>query len=71
MALDFISENRRSEADVIILTDQEGKQYLSDVPGVRGRHNRLKIYGKIDCPSAARIIAKGKYVQHRVFFKVK
>ena len=27
-----------------------------------------KIYGRLDCPSALRAIARGQYVQHRVFF---
>ena len=31
--------------------------------------NKLKIYGRLDCPSALRYIAKGQYVQYRVFFK--
>lgn len=30
---------------------------------------KKKIYGRLDCPSALRYIAKGQYVQHRVFFK--
>lgn len=29
----------------------------------------MKIYGRLDCPSALRYIAKGQYVQYRVFFK--
>ena len=28
-----------------------------------------KIYGRLDCPSALRWIAKGHYVKNRVFFK--
>ena len=34
-----------------------------------GGHKKLKIYGRLDCPSAKRHIAKGHYVNHRVFFK--
>ena len=35
----------------------------------QGGHCKLKIYGRLDCPSALRYIAKGQYVQYRVFFK--
>ena len=31
-------------------------------------HRRLKIYGRLDCPSANRWISKGYYVKDRVFF---
>ena len=56
---------RRSYA----LLDETGKSYHSDQAGRFGGHRKLKIYGRLDCPSAARYIAKGQYVQHRVFFK--
>ncbi|MDD7625646.1 MAG: Ada metal-binding domain-containing protein [Butyricicoccus sp.] len=51
------------------LIDQNGKLYDSEEPGILGGHKKLKIYGRLDCPSAARYIAKGQYVKHRVFFK--
>lgn len=51
------------------LIDCNGQQYLSDTPGKLGGHRKLKIYGRLDCPSAKRWIEKGKYVQYRVFFK--
>ena len=50
------------------LTGNDGKQYLSDKPGQLGGHRKLKIYGKLDCPSANRHIANGDYIRHRVFF---
>lgn len=50
------------------LIDASGKMYESDTPGVLGGHKGLKIYGKLDCPSALRYIAKGQYVKYRVFF---
>ncbi len=42
--------------------------YESDVPGTLGGHRRAKVYGRLDCPSARRWIARGHYVRHRVFF---
>ncbi len=51
------------------LINEHGKEYLSNTPGTLGGHRKLKIYGRLDCPSANRYIAKGKYVQYRVFFK--
>ena len=50
------------------LIGRDGKPYLSTVPGRMGGHRKLKIYGQLDCPSALRYIAKGHYVEHRVFF---
>jgi len=52
-----------------ILIDANGKPYESNEPGQLGGHKKLKIYGRLDCPSAKRYIDKGQYVKHRVFFK--
>lgn len=51
------------------LQDANDKTYLSLEQGILGGHYKLKIYGRLDCPSAARYIAKGQYIKHRVFFK--
>ena len=50
------------------LTDSANHQFLSSVPGVYGGHKKLKIYGRLDCPSALRYIQQGDYVRNRVFF---
>ena len=50
------------------LLDACGNTYDSYVPGKYGGHKKLKIYGRLDCPSALRYIAKGQYVKNRVFF---
>lgn len=50
------------------LLDANGTPYESDHKGTIGGHRKLKIYGRLDCPSALRYIAKGQYVKHRVFF---
>lgn len=49
------------------LIGKDRKEYLSDLPGTLGGHRKLKIYGRLDCPSALRHIAKGNYVRYRVF----
>ena len=51
------------------LVNSQGEHYYSRTPGILGGHRKLKIYGKLDCPSALRYIAKGQYVKYRVFFK--
>lgn len=51
------------------LLNQNGIMYESEEKGQFGGHRKLKIYGRLDCPSANRYIAKGQYVNHRVFFK--
>ena len=50
------------------LLRRDGRPYQSAVPGTLGGYRRSKIYGRLDCPSALRAIAKGQYVQNRVFF---
>ena len=50
------------------LIGADGAVQASDVPGRLGGHRRLKGYGRLDCASALRWIAKGHYVRHRVFF---
>ncbi len=40
----------------------------SSTPGSFGGHKGLRIYGRLDCQSAARWIQKGYYVTNRVFF---
>jgi methylated-DNA-[protein]-cysteine S-methyltransferase len=42
--------------------------FRTDVPGTLGGHRPDRIYGTLDCPGAARAIARGGYVTHRVFF---
>jgi len=56
------------ESKLYKLIDKDGAEILSNIPGTLGGHKKLKIYGKLDCPSATRYIAKGQYVRNRVFF---
>lgn len=50
------------------LIGADGKPYYSNIMGTLGGHKRSKIYGRFDCRAALRAIAKGGYVEHRVFF---
>ena len=50
------------------LIGADGWPYTSPVPGTLGGHRRARLYGRLDCPSALRAIARGGYVRHRVFF---
>lgn len=50
------------------LVGVDGNPYFSEQKGILGGHKGLKIYGRLDCPSALRHIAHGGYVKHRVFF---
>lgn len=51
------------------LLDENGKEYSSEEKGLLGENKSLKIYGRLDCPSALCWIAKGHYVKNRVFFR--
>jgi hypothetical protein len=42
--------------------------YASSTPGILGGHRRLKVYGRLDCPSAQRALVAGGYARWRVFF---
>lgn len=52
------------------LMGADGKTFLSDVPGEYGGNGKLKIYGRLDCPSALSTIKRfpGSYEKSRVFF---
>jgi len=50
------------------LLGADRRNYFSSKPGLLGGHRRLRGYGRLDCPSALRWIARGHYVRHRVFF---
>jgi len=50
------------------LIDSANKEIISKVPGTLGGNKRLKIYGRLDCPSVLRHINNGNYINHRVFF---
>jgi hypothetical protein len=53
---------------VYTLLGADRRPYPSAVPGQFGGHRKSRIYGRLDCPSARRAIARGGYVAHRVFF---
>ena len=50
------------------LVGPDGRRLESGRPGTLGGHRRTRIYGRLDCPSALRAIARGGYVRDRVFF---
>lgn len=50
------------------LTGADGRGYVSPSKGTWGGHRGGRIYGRLDCPAALRAIARGGYVQNRVFF---
>ncbi len=52
------------------LMNSDGTFYESPAPGQLGGNSKLKIYGRLDCPSALSTIQRfpGSYERHRVFF---
>ena len=50
------------------LLGPDRKPYLSRTPGRYGGYRPTRLYGRLDCPSALQAIARGGYLQHRVFF---
>ncbi|MGW0451650.1 Ada metal-binding domain-containing protein [Gordonia sputi] len=51
-----------------VLLGADRKPYRSATPGSLGGHRRSRIYGELDCTCALRTIARGGYVNNRVFF---
>ena len=58
----------RAEHKLYKLTGSDGKVYLSETKGIYGGNRVTRGYGRMDCRAALRAIARGGYVQHRVFF---
>lgn len=50
------------------LVGPDGAPWWSERPGTLGGHRGRRLYGRLDCPSALRAIARGGYVAQRVFF---
>ncbi|MFC4799499.1 Ada metal-binding domain-containing protein [Neobacillus sp. GCM10023253] len=68
--LDNNEENQKSwqQEKTYTLLGPDKKPYQSNIPGTYGGHRKTKVYGRMDCPAALRAIAKGGYIQNRVFF---
>ena len=50
------------------LLGPDRRPYRSPTPGALGGHLRSRVYGRLDCAAARRAIARGGYVENRVFF---
>ena len=50
------------------LTGPDGRPFPSGAPGILGGHRRSRVYGRLDCKTAARYLARGSYQKNRVFF---
>ena len=51
------------------LVGADGEEIVSERPGTLGGHRRTRVYGRLDCPVALNLIARGFDVRrHRVFF---
>jgi hypothetical protein len=50
------------------LVGSDGRPFSSPTPGTLGGHRKSRIYGCLDCRTALRAIARGGYVNDRVFF---
>ncbi len=57
IALEEINEVKKYK-----LMGPGGNEYRSEEKGTLGGHRKLKIYGRLDCPSALRHIDKGHEV---------
>ena len=50
------------------LIGRDGQPVTSPRKGKLGGHRRTKIYGRLDCRAALAAIARGGYIENRVFF---
>ena len=51
-----------------LLLGADRRAYASTEPGTLGGNTSTHVYGRLDCPTALRAIARGGYVSNRVFF---
>jgi hypothetical protein len=69
MAATNVGEIAAMTTKTFRLLGADGRAYRSTTRGSFGGNARLKIYGRLDCPSALRAVARGPtYARHRVFF---
>ena len=58
-----------SSSRIYRLVGPDGVEVLPTMPGALGGHRRTRVYGRLDCPVALSLIARGFDVRrHRVFF---
>lgn len=57
-----------TSARTYTLLGADRRPYSSPTPGTFGGHKRGRRYGRLDCPSALRALARGGYAGNRVFF---
>jgi methylphosphotriester-DNA--protein-cysteine methyltransferase len=50
------------------LIGADGRERPSSAAGTLGGHRRTRVYGRLDCPAALGLIARGCDMRHRVFF---
>jgi len=50
------------------LLGRDGRPCVSARKGTLGGHRKTKVYGRLDCRAALAALARGGYVQQRVFF---
>lgn len=58
----------RQAARTYTLLGPDGRPRRGAAPGALGGNRRGHLYGRLDCPAALRAIARGGYVDNRVFF---
>ena len=66
MATKNIGVSSRAKTYTLLRSDR--RPYQSSTPGTLGGHRPRRVYGRLDCPTALRAIARGGYVKNRVFF---
>jgi methylphosphotriester-DNA--protein-cysteine methyltransferase len=62
------ADSRAPSSKAYKLLGADGRLYLSADPGLFGGHRKSRIYGRLDCRAARRVISAGGYVTNRVFF---
>lgn len=58
----------KQETSTFKLVAVDGTEYDSVEPGTLGGHRKQRIYGRLDCWLALKAIARGGYMNDRVFF---
>jgi hypothetical protein len=67
-AVGLVGQTGGEASRTYMLIGGDGSKIRSALPGALGGHSRLRIFGRLDCPSALRHLALGHYQKYRVFF---
>jgi hypothetical protein len=66
--MDSVRQATGQQPRTYTLLHPDRRPHRGATPGTLGGNKRGRLYGRLDCPTALKAIARGGYVDNRVFF---